>query len=171
MDVTQEVQVDRLEVKTSLSSEALVVLEAKLPPIGTIGEESLKIARIFAQALENIQGATGDLRLIAIKAASGKLSFSLTLEASSFSAPSESSAAALPNRGAGTKFDDLELSTRARQTIIRMMRPLSVSDITAADIAKNSIDELQNERGCGPKTVAEIREKLGALGLKMQGDN
>jgi len=168
MDVKIQARVSRLEVSTSLSPADLAGLQTKLDSLGVVGEQALKIARGLAEVLSNIEGATGDLKLIALEAENGARSLSLTFEASSAGATSKSLDTTPSNLGAQTRIGDMGLSSRARKAIIRLG---SGCIATAGDLANYSEDELAQQKSCGEVTVGEIKHKLGAVGLRLRSDS
>lgn len=68
-----------------------------------------------------------------------------------------------PNRGSKT-LSDLKLSVRARRTMAR----LKVGSI--AELVQFTADEIIAVKNCGQSTLAEIRQKLAAVGMHLKGD-
>lgn len=164
MEVKIQNRVTEIEVSTDLSPKDLKGLDAQMAPLGAAGTKVLKIIRELANAVATIEGAACDLKLIALAAQDGALDFSVTFAARSPGYPYESVAHIPPNLKSQTPISELEVSVRAKKTLLR----LGVE--TVGQLSNYDADDIGHTKCCGPVTVQELRVKAAAYGVKFKGE-
>lgn len=156
MEVKVETEVKKLELSTDLSAADLSEVAARLSRLGPVGERALKIVRNLAAAIENIEGATSELKLVALASEDGAFKIAISLSSASEGC-SLNSSSALP-------IAALELSARARSALKRL------GIVTLNDLTRKTADDLLDVKNISFNTVEEVRGELAKFALKLKGD-
>jgi DNA-directed RNA polymerase alpha subunit len=156
MEIKVETEVKKLELSTDLSGPDLSEVAVRLSTLGPVGERALKIVRNLVAAIENIEGATSELKLVALASEDGALKIAINLSSASEGC-SLNSSSALP-------ITELELSARARNVLNKL------GIVTLNDVTLKAADDLLDVKNSGHHTVSEVRRELAKFNLKLKGE-